>query len=306
MTNQYQVNPDGSVTDVTTGIVYRPQSTGYFESADGTRIQPAFQNFVGFDNVVRLFTNPALRGPFLSIAAWTIVFSVVVVALQFALALLYAVILNSSFVRPRVARAVRAILLLPYVIPAYLMILTWASLFNAQTGLIPTALNSVFGLDPTWFGTTLGARIAMLVVGVWLGFPYFLLINTGALQAVPQELLEAGAVDGASAVRSFRSIVLPILTRTVAPLIVLAIAFNFNNFYLAYLLFGGGPQMPQAQVPAGETDLLISFAYKVSFGSVGGGNDYALAAVITSLIFLALTPVVVAQLTYYNRWRRTD
>jgi ABC-type sugar transport system permease subunit len=304
--SQYRVHADGSVTDVTTGIVYRPQASGYFESAAGKRIQPAFQNFVGLDNVVRLFTDERVRGPFLTILLWTLAFAIVVVVVQFALSLLYAIVLTSRFVHPRAARVVRAVLLLPYVIPAYLMILTWASLFNSQTGLVPSVLQTVFGLDPSWIGTSAGARIAMLVVGIWLGFPYFLLINTGALQSIPAELIEAAAVDGASPWRRFRAVVFPLLMRTIAPLLVLAFAFNFNNFYLAYLLFRGGPPMPQAQVPAGDTDLLISFTYKVSFGSVGGGNDYALAAVITSLIFVALTPIVLSQLRYYNRWRSED
>jgi ABC-type sugar transport system permease subunit len=304
--SQYRIHADGSVTDVTTGTVYRPQASGYYESSAGKRIQPAFQNFVGLDNVVRLFTDDRVRGPFLTILIWTIVFAILVVLIQFALSLLYAVVLTSRFVHPRAARAIRAVLLLPYVIPAYLMILTWASMFNSQTGLIPSVLQSAFGIDPSWIGTSAGARIAMLIVGVWLGFPYFLLINTGALQSIPGELIEAASVDGASPWRRFRAIVFPLLMRTIAPLLVLAFAFNFNNFYLAYLLFRGGPPMPNAQVSAGDTDLLISFTYKVSFGSVGGGNDYALAAVITSLIFVALTPIVLSQLRYYNRWRNED
>ncbi len=296
----------GAVTDARTGTVYRPTAAGYFESDTGERIKPAFQNFVGFDNVVRLFTDGRIRGPFLAVLLWTVVFAVLVVAIQFVLALLYAVVLNSRAVNPVVARVVRAILLLPYVIPAYLMILTWASLFNGETGLFPTLLHSAFGIDPAWVGTGAGARLIMLLVGVWLGFPYFLLINTGALQAIPEDLLEAAAVDGASPWRRFRTIVFPLLMRTIAPLVVLSFAFNFNNFYLAYLLFRGGPPMTNAQVPAGETDLLISFTYKISFGSVGGGNDYALAAVVTSLIFVALTPIVLSQLRYYNAWRRED
>jgi ABC-type sugar transport system permease subunit len=301
----YEVDPDsGNALDRRTGIEYQRTSDGFFADAEGNRITPAFQTFVGLDNFVTLFTNERIRGPFLGILAWTITFSIVVVVVQFLLALLYAVVMNSRFVHPVVARVSRSIMLLPYVIPGYLLILTWASLFNVQVGFIPSTLESMFGLDPSWIETGPGARIAMLIVGIWLGFPYFLLINTGALQSIPGELLEAAAVDGASPWRRFRAIVFPLLMRTIAPLIVLAFAANFNNFYIAYFLFQGGPPLPNVQVPAGQTDLLISFTYKLSFGF--GGNDYALAAVITSLIFVALTPIVLSQLRYYNTWRKED
>lgn len=301
----YEVDPStGAVTDRRTGVTYQPTENGYFTSAEGERLSPAYQTFVGMDNVVRLFTNESIRTPFLQILAWTIVFAVAVVTIQFALGIVYALVLNGKAIRPAVSRVVRSVLLLPYVIPAYLMILTWAALFNRQTGLIPDVLEATLGLDPSWVATGTGARLAMLVVGVWLGFPYFLLINTGALQAIPDELLEAASIDGAGPWTRFRRIIFPLLMRMIAPLVVLAAAFNFNNFLVAYLLFGGGPPKPNAQVPAGETDLLISFTYKLSFDF--GGSEYALAAVVTVMIFLALTPIVLSQLRYYNNWLKED
>ncbi|GHF05282.1 hypothetical protein GCM10011600_02210 [Pseudolysinimonas yzui] len=303
--NVYDIDRDaGTITDRRDGTVYSADPTGYFIAPNGDRLTPAYQTVIGIDNFVQLFGNEKIRGPFLEILLWTLIFAVVVVVLQFALGLLYAVVINSRFVNPVAARVVRAVLLLPYVIPAYLMILVWAALFNQQTGLITAVLDTLFGLDPSWINDGNGARLAMLVVGLWLGFPYFLLINTGALQAVPGELLEAAEVDGAGVFVRFQRVVLPLLLRSIAPLIVLAAAFNFNNFLLAYLLFGGNPPKLGAQVPAGETDLLISFTYKLSFDF--GNSDYALAAAVTVLIFLALTPIVVSQLRYYNSWRGED
>lgn len=300
----YEVDDTGAVVDRRTGEVYHPTSAGYFTSDEGERLSPAYYTSVGLDNVVRLFTNDSIRSPFLGVLAWTIVFAIVVVGVQFALGLLYAVVLTGPAIPPAAGRVIRSILLLPYVVPAYLLILTWAALFNQQTGLIPDVLEAVFGFHPSWVATPNGARLAMLIVGVWLGVPYFLLINTGALQAIPGELLEAAAVDGAGGWKRFWAIILPLLMRMIAPLVVLATAFNFNNFLIAYLLFGGGPPKANSAVPAGETDLLISFTYKLSFDF--GGAEYALAAVVTVMIFLMLTPVVLTQLRYYNAWLQED
>lgn len=175
-------------------------------------------------------------------------------------------------------------------------------MFNQQLGVIPRWINDLFGVDPSWVGTPNGARAVAIAVTLWLGFPYFLLITSGALQAIPAELLEAAQVDGGSAVQRFRAIVFPMLLRMVGPLTVLAFAYNFNNFLVVYLLNNGGPPMADATVPAGHTDLLISFTYKLSF-ALGANNQYGLAAVVTMMIFAILVPVVVSQFRYYAVWK---
>lgn len=293
-----------TVTDRATGTVYKPVH-GTFTSATGKVLAPSFQAPNGLQNIRNLVTTPSIAGPVLRIFVWTIFYAVSVVAIQFVVGLAIAMALNDSSIGARLAKAIRSVLLLPYVIPAYLSILVWAAMFNQQLGVFPRWLDDVFGLDPAWVGTPNGARLIAIVVTLWLGFPYFLLIISGALQAIPAELLEAAQVDGGTAVQRFRSIVFPILLRMVGPLTVLAFAYNFNNFLVVYLLNNGGPAMPDATVPAGHTDLLISFTYKLSF-SLGANSQYGLAAVITMLIFAILIPVVVSQFRYYAVWQEDE
>ena len=292
-----------TVTDRATGTVYRPVE-GTFTADDGKQLAPSFQAFNGLANVKNLVTTPSIAGPVLKIFVWTIVYAVSVVAIQFVVGLVIALALNDSSIGTRLAKAIRSVLLLPYVIPAYLSILIWAAMFNQQLGVLPRWVEALTGLDPGWVGTPNGARLIAIVVTLWLGFPYFLLIISGALQAIPADLLEAAQVDGGTAVQRFREIVFPMLLRMVGPLTVLAFAYNFNNFLVVYILNNGGPAMPDATVPAGSSDLLISFTYKLGFSF--GSSQYGLAAVITMVIFAILIPVVVSQFRYYAVWQEED
>jgi len=300
--SQYRYDKSSdTITDKASGTVYRPHA-GTFTAADGKTIDPGFQAVNGLKNIRNLFTTPSIAKPVLRIFVWTIAYAIIVVAVQFVIGLALALVLNDSSIGMRLAKAIRSVLLLPYVIPAYLSILVWAAMFNQQLGVIPRWVNDLFGVDPSWVGTPNGARAVAIAVTLWLGFPYFLLITSGALQAIPAELLEAAQVDGGSAVQRFRAIVFPMLLRMVGPLTVLAFAYNFNNFLVVYLLNNGGPPMADATVPAGHTDLLISFTYKLSF-ALGANNQYGLAAVVTMMIFAILVPVVVSQFRYYAVWK---
>ncbi|WP_309109131.1 ABC transporter permease subunit, partial [Arthrobacter sp.] len=124
----------------------------------------------------------------------------------------------------------------------------------------------------------------------WLGFPYMFLVCTGALQSLPEELDEAARVDGASAWRIFRSIKLPLLLVSVAPLLISTFAFNFNNFNVIFMLTSGGPRFSGTTMDIGATDILITMVYKVAFGG-GAGRDYGLASALAILIFIIVAVI---------------
>jgi arabinogalactan oligomer/maltooligosaccharide transport system permease protein len=122
-----------------------------------------------------------------------------------------------------------------------------------------------------------------------LGFPYFYLVSSGALQAIPSELSEAAAIDGASPRQIFRRVTLPLLLQILTPLLISSFAFNFNNFNLIYLLTGGGPKDQLSGEIAGATDILISYTYQIAFGS--NVQDLGLASAISVLIFILIASI---------------
>lgn len=173
--------------------------------------------------------------------------------------------------------------------PSIMSILIWAGMFDSEFG----AINNLLNTDIAWFSSATFARAAVLLVNLWLGFPYFYLICSGSLQAIPSELLEAAAIDGANPRQVFRRITLPLLLQILSPLLIASFAFNFNNFNLIYLLTGGGPRNTLDGEIAGATDILISYTYQIAFGR--NILDFGLASAISVLIFF-----LVASISFYG------
>jgi arabinogalactan oligomer/maltooligosaccharide transport system permease protein len=146
--------------------------------------------------------------------------------------------------------------------------------------------------------------VTVLVVNLWLGFPYMFLLATGALQSIPEDILEAARTDGASGSRVFRSVTFPLLMVALAPLLIGSFAFNFNNFNLIYLLTNGGPPVLGAEVPVGHTDILISFTFNLASAS-GRGNQYGLASAVTMIIFLLLLAISAFSFRFTKRLEDT-
>ncbi len=115
------------------------------------------------------------------------------------------------------------------------------------------------------------------------------MISNGALQAIPGELSEAARIDGASNRQIFWQITLPLLLKMLTPLLIASFAFNFNNFNLIFLLTGGGPRNDLDGEIAGATDILISYTYKIAFGSQV--QDLGLASAISVVIFILVAAI---------------
>ena len=145
----------------------------------------------------------------------------------------------------------RSIYIIPYAIPGFLSILIWRGLLNDRFGKVNGVLET-FGIPGVdWLGNPWWVLVAIFIVNLWLGFPYMFLISSGALTSVPVELQEAARVDGANPFKVFRSVTLPLLLVSTAPLLIGAFAFNFNNFVLIFLLSGGGPPSERLRRPGG-------------------------------------------------------
>ncbi len=271
----------GQIRDLEDGTVYTAID-GTFTAEDSSTLRPGFRDTIGFDNYRRVLTSPAIRGPFFRVFVWTFAFAILSVVTTFVLGLALALALNDP--RMKLRRTTRSLLIVPYALPSFMTALIWQGLLNTSFG----PINQILGVDIPWLTSQAFAgalpKFSVLLVNLWLGFGYMFLITTGALQAMPEEVKEAARVDGASGWQILRQITLPLLLVAVGPLLIASFAFNFNNFNTVFLLTGGGPPIQGTLTPAGHTDILISFSYRLAFAG-GRGQDFGLAAAISTIIF---------------------
>ncbi|MEU9505128.1 ABC transporter permease subunit [Micromonospora sp. NPDC048170] len=283
------------VRDTETGRTWTAdEDTGAFVAADGERLAQGWKVTVGLENFSRVLTDPAISGPFFGTLLWNFAFAVGSTGGTFILGMFIALALHSP--RMRGTNLYRILLILPYAMPSFAMLLVWRDMFNTDFGLI----NNLFGLGVDWFGQEWSARIAVILVQLWLGYPYMFLVATGALQAIPKELTEATSVDGASPWQSFRAVTLPLLLVALSPLLIASFAYNFNNFNAIYLTTEGGP-FPADNPTAGATDLLITYTYRLAFGAQGA--QFGLAAAVSIFIF---TIVAVVSAVSFRRTRKQE
>ena len=257
-------------------------SDGFFVDENGENLAQGWRVNVGFRNFADVLTDPLIARYFVRVLLWNFAFAFLTVALTFALGLLVAIILNHE--RLRGQRLYRSLLILPYAMPAIVMLLLWRDMFNTDFGLI----NRLFNLEVNWLGSTASAMFAVLLVQLWMGYPYMFLVCTGALQSIPSDLKEAASVDGAKPFYAFRTVVFPLLLVALAPLLIASFAFNFNNFNAIFLVSEGGP-FPADNPSIGSTDLLITYTYRLAFGAQGA--QYGFAAAVSIFIFMIVAAV---------------
>lgn len=267
---------------------------------DYTMYSQGHIKFVGFANFIEVLTGP-FKEVFLPVFGWNIIFAVVSTAGTFFLGLIVAIAVNNPNIKEK--SVYRAILIIPWALPATVAILSWQGLLNGSYGAINNLLLNLHLIsnpipwltDPTW------ARVALIIVNIWLGFPYMMNVCLGALGAIPDSYYEAADVDGASKWLQFRKITLPSLAQISYPLLISSFAFNFNNFGSAFLITKGGPPRMATQF-AGYTDILASVNYKLStqFGR------FEIASAISIIIFLILGTISYYQMKLSGQFEEVE
>ncbi|MBL8361468.1 MAG: maltose ABC transporter permease MalF [Rubrivivax sp.] len=289
----WQARPDGSLEQTADGSVWTPdRDRGYYASAAGETLQPGFTVGIGWANYQRMLGDPDVRGPFISIFVWTVAFAALTVLFSTAIGMALAVLLNWEALKHRTLY--RTLLFLPYAVPGFISILVFKGLFNQNFGEINAILDAVFGIRPAWFADPWLARTMILIVNTWLGYPYVMVLCSGLLKSIPADLYEASALAGAGPLVNFFRITAPLVARPLAPLLISAFAFNFNNFVLIALLTDGRPDYLNTKLPAGTTDILVSYTYRIAF--TDSGQNFGLAAAISTLIFVMVALMSVVQL----------
>jgi arabinogalactan oligomer/maltooligosaccharide transport system permease protein len=283
-----------TMTRVEDGTVFYDSGEGSYRSEAGEDLAPGWRVEVGLLNFERAITDPGIREPLIRVTIWTFAFAIISVLSTFILGLGLALLFNDAKLRGQ--RWYRVAMILPYAFPGFLSAFVWRALYNRDYGFINVVLFG--GAEIPWLTDEFLVKVSILLVNLWLGFPYMFLITTGALQSIPSDLMESAKIDGATPWQQLRLIKLPLLLVSVAPLLITSFAFNFNNFSLIYLLSGGGPKDFDASINVGHSDILISMVYKIAF-STGEGRDFGLASAFSILIFF-----IVGTISYFS-FRRT-
>jgi len=276
------------------GDVFKAAEDGFYRVdgvLDNVKLDGGWRVEVGLKNFETIFTDVQLREPLVKVISWTFMFAIATVLTTFILGLFIALTFNYDKLRGK--KFYRLVMILPYAFPGFLSAYVWVGLLNRENGFINTV---IFGQTPgseanfPWLLEEGPARMAVLLVNLWLGFPYMFLITTGALQSIPSELNEAAEIDGATGWQAFRLIKLPLLLISIAPLLIASFAFNFNNFTIIYLLTKGGPSdSGLTDYDVGGTDILITFVYKIAFS--GTGQNFGLASAFSILIFIVVATI---------------
>lgn len=234
--------------------------------------------FVGLKNFYDIISGPYLS-VFEPVFVWTIVFAVVTTLANYVVGLFIAVLLNNEHMRE--SNLYRGLLIIPWAVPALISQLSWANLLNGSYGQINALLHLVHLGPVPWLTNAFWAKVSILMVNLWLGYPYMMSVCLGALQSVPKDLYEAAAMDGANWWQKFSFVTMPAIWKISLPLIIPSFAFNFNNFNAIYALTQGGPPRPDTSF-AGSTDILISAAYNMTLVL----NKFELAAALSVLVFI--------------------
>ena len=255
-------------------------------------------DWVGFDNFVKLVRVPVWSKTFGVVLIWNVIWALAATLSTFFMGLLQAMMLNSKYVKHK--SFFQTIYILPWAIPGMISLLVFRNLLNGQFSPVnQILLNAGLISERIPFLTNpVLAKICIIGVNLWMGFPTFMVMILGVLSNQDVSLYEAAQIDGANRMQVFAHIKLPLLMRAMSPLLVMNLAGNFNNFGAIYFLTSGGPTNPKLQF-AGDTDILISWIYKLTLNQ----RMYSMAAVMNILIFIFIAAVSIWNFSRTNAFQ---
>jgi arabinogalactan oligomer/maltooligosaccharide transport system permease protein len=247
--------------------------------------RPDALQYVGIANFVSILTargGPLFEsGSFYLVLVVTVLWTVVNLVFHLSIGMFLGVLLSRPALRLK--SIYRVLLIVPWAVPNYVTALAWKGMFHRQFGAVTALTNTaadLFGVEIgsiEWFSRFTTAFSANVATNVWLGFPFMMVVTLAALTAVPRDVLEAAEVDGASRVSRFFLVTLPIIRPAMIPAALLGAIWTFNMFNVVFLVSGGDPD--------GQTDILVSEAYRWAFTRQA---QYGYAAAYAVLIFLLL------------------
>ena len=247
--------------------------------------------WVGWDNFNELISSSSsdanLSYTFGEILSWTLMWAFFATFTNYFLGMLVAILINKKGIKFK--KLWRGILVLTIAVPQFVSLLYVSKLFDTN-GVVNAMLLKFGIIDQAirfWENTT-SARILVIVVNIWVGIPYLMLVSTGILMNIPQDLYESSKIDGASVWQQYMKITLPYMLFVTGPYLLTQFIGNINNFNVIYLLTYGRPASPDlvtSGCSATTTDLLVTWLFNITTGAT---SNYKLAAVIAIMIFVVV------------------
>ena len=230
--------------------------------------------FAGFGNYAAVLHDPTF-GPAL---IHTVLFTAASLAFQYTIGLGLAVFFHQNF---RLSATLRALFLVPWLLPLIVSASTWAWMLNSDSGVVNYGLH-LFGVAPIdWLTSPRWSLISVIIANVWIGIPFNLVLLYSGLQAIPQGLYEAAALDGASAWQRFRRITFPLLRPVSAIVLLLGLIYTLKVFDIIWIMTRGGP--------VDSSTTFATWSYRLGFGSLlpsfGPGAAVGNLLVVIALIF---------------------
>jgi multiple sugar transport system permease protein len=240
--------------------------------------------WVGLGNFIDLFTTDRF---FFKTMGNTARYTLGVVLPSMAIALFFASLLNQSI---RYKHLYRAIYFVPVVAPTVALAILWGWLYEPNFGIINSVLRLIGIKGPAWLGTTQWALRSVIMMAIWAGLGFQIVIFLAGLQAVPQEYYEAAAIDGANAWQKFARITLPLISPVTFFVLVTGVIGTFQDFSLVYVLTGGGP--------AGATQLIVMYLYGLAFRL----QKMGLASAVAYAVFVVIVGLTIINFLVSKKW----
>ncbi|MBQ0001643.1 MAG: sugar ABC transporter permease [Clostridiales bacterium] len=239
--------------------------------------------WVGLDNFANLlnFGSSGFALTFFKVLGWTLVWALFATFTSYFLGMAVAILINKKGIRFK--KLWRTILVMTIAVPQFVSLLYISKMFAAD-GLVNSYLMKwgwIRTAIPFWTDANL-ARVMIILINIWIGIPYMMLIATGLLMNIPEDMYESARIDGASPFAMFRYITLPYMLFVTGPFLLTQFTGNLNNFNVIYLLTQGKPQSIALSDNAGQTDLLVTWLYKMTVND----TNYKMAAVIGIMVFI--------------------
>lgn len=232
-------------------------------------------HITGPEQYLLVFKDPVFWASFCRTVLWTAACTF----FQIVLGVLLAAFLHQEFVRCR--GIWRLALLLPWALPQYVMALAWRGMFTGERGAVNTLLSATGFPAIDWLHSPVAAFCAMILVNVWTGFPFMMVVALTGMRSIPDSVYEAAQLEGAGWWCQFTKLTAPLLRPVMLPATTLGIIWNFNSLNLVWLFTAGGE-------PADSTHILSSYVYKTAFTYYRFGWSAALSVVIFLILFIAV------------------